>query len=564
MHTKEDAISETVSIILIILLMVMVAMIVYIILFGYAGLTDKSAFVALRGDAYITRSGNTTLALFHMQGDRLSLNASPASGYPPVQFTLQRPNSTTSEAVGLSPVISDTTWQPGDTVFIYQDGSGFKVTRNLTGRIAQNATLGPLTDMERGVWTVKVTDTKAKLLIATIPITVSGNGTGMVQYSPGLLGTYYNTQSWTSPLVTTIANQVHFADTSSGWASDMSNWPAGYIGKTDDFSVKYEGLIKIDAADDYTFYLTSDDGSYLDIDGTQIINNGGLHAPQMRQATVHLMPGYHPITVRMYENTGGAVVWLEYSALSAGARQIVTKLYHIPSTPPLADFTAIPRAGAAPLQVQFTDTSTDAQSWSWDFGDGLPGSAAKNPVHTYTTGGRFNVSLVATNSFGTATARKDQYIITGVFLPGLSASYYRNQIWTNPASLRTDTRIRFADPAGVSAGYPSDETGWPNSIVGRQEDFSVLWDGYLRVTEDNTYTFYLSSDDGSWLWVDEAMIVDNGGLHSPQTRTGSVHLIPGYHHIRVKMFENTGQAVAWLEYSSPGISRQFVADVWHM
>ncbi|MFA6225682.1 MAG: PA14 domain-containing protein [Methanoregula sp.] len=309
-------------------------------------------------------------------------------------------------------------------------------------------------------------------------------------------------------------------------------------------------------ADDYTFYLTSDDGSYLNIEGSRIVDNGGLHASQMKQATIHLLPGYHPITVTMYENTGEAVIWLEYSATSVGARQIVTKLYHIPSTPPVADFIAVPRAGIAPLVVQFTDASTDAQSWSWDFGDGMPDSTAKNPVHTYTTGGSFNVTLVTTNSFGTATAKKDKYITVGAFASGFLASYYRGQTWTDLAGTRTtDTSIHFTDQSG---------SDWPNDMVGRQENFSVLWDGYLMVTDDNTYTFYLTSDDGSWLWVDEAMIVDNGGLHSSQERTGSAHLTPGYHHIVVKMYENTGQAVARLEYSSPVLTRQYVTDVLHM
>ncbi|MDP3565118.1 MAG: PA14 domain-containing protein [Methanoregula sp.] len=563
MPKDEDAISESISIILIIFLMLVVAMIVYLMLFGYAGLVEKSAFIALRGTAYNTSSGAASLAIFHMQGERVSLNSSLGLGITPVQFTLKTPFNTT-EKVYLSPVITDTAWQSGDTAYIYQDGGGFWVTKNITRRVAQSGTLGPLVDLQRGVWTVQVIDTRAKVLIATIPIAVGGTGAAGIQYSPGLLGTYYNTQSWTSPLVTKITSQIRFADTSSGWASDVSNWPVGYIGKADSFSVKYEGLLKIDTEDDYTFYLTSDDGSYLDIDGSQIINNGGLHSPQMRQATVHLLPGFHPITARMFENTGGAVVWLEYSAPSVGARQIVTKLYHIVSTPPEADFTAVPRAGTAPLVVQFTDASVGAQSWSWDFGDGLPGSTARNPAHTYTSGGSFNVTLVTTNSFGSTISRKDNYITAGAFVPGLPAFYYRNQTWTSPASARTDTRIRFADPAGAGAGYPSDETGWPNSMVGRQEDFSVLWDGYLRVTDDNTYTFYLTSDDGSWLWIDEALVVDNGGLHSPRTRTGSVRLTPGYHHVVVKMFENTGQAVAWLEYSSPALARQFVADLWHM
>ncbi|MEI7856008.1 MAG: PA14 domain-containing protein [Methanomicrobiales archaeon] len=554
MPKNEDAISEAISVILIILLVMIAAIVVYIVLFGYAGISEKSAFVVLRGETYTTSSGNSSLSLFHMQGDRVNLNTSQGLGISPVRFTLDTPFNTT-ESVGYSPVIADTTWQSGDLVFIYHDDGGYWVTDSIDARIARNLALGQLKDMQAGIWTVKVIDAKANVLVATIPITVQGNGTESLQYSPGLLGTYYNTQSWTSPLVTNIASRVHFADASSGQATDVSNWPVGYIGKAESFSVKYDGLIKIDTADDYTFYLTSDDGSYLDIDGSRIIDNGGLHSSQMKQATVHLLPGYHPITVTMYENTGQAVIWLEYSAPSVGARQIVTKLYHIPSTPPLADFTAMPRAGTAPLVVQFTDASTDAQSWSWDFGDGYSGSG-KNPApHTYTTGGSFNVTLVTTNSFGTATSRKDNYITVGAFVPDFFASYYRGQTWTDLAGTRNDPSIHFTDQGG---------SAWPNDMVGRQEDFSVLWDGYLKVTGDNTYTFYLTSDDGSWLWVDEAMIVDNGGLHSSQERTGFVHLTPGYHHIVVKMYENTGQAVARLEYSSPALARQYVTDIWHM
>lgn len=550
---NEDALSESISVILIILLVLVAALAVFIILFGSASPTEKSAFVALRGEAYTTSTGNSTLSLLNMQGDPVSLNATRTQGISPVRFTLDTPFNTT-EPVGIYPLIADTTWQPGDTVFIYQDDGGYWATDNINTRIARNLTSGQIRDMQSGTWKVKVIDTKANLLIATIPITIRGNGSSM-QYSPGILGTYYNTQSWTSPLVTNIASQIHFADASSGQASDISNWPVGYIGKADSFSVKYEGLIRIDTADDYTFYLTSDDGSYMDIDGSRVVDNGGLHSAQMKQATVHLLPGYHPITVTMYENTGQAVIWLEYSSPSVGVRQIVTKLYHIPSTPPVADFTAMPRAGTAPLVVQFTDASADAQSWSWDFGDGAPGSTAKNPAHTYTNGGSFNVTLITTNSFGSATSRKDIYITIGSFVPGFSASYYRGQSWTDLAGTRTDAQIQFSDQGGST---------WPTDMVGRQEDFSVLWDGYLRVTTDTTYTFYLTSDDGSWLWADEAMIIDNGGLHSALERTGSIHLTPGYHHIVVKMYENTGQAVARLEYSSPALSRQYVADIWHM
>jgi PKD repeat protein len=47
----------------------------------------------------------------------------------------------------------------------------------------------------------------------------------------------------------------------------------------------------------------------------------------------------------------------------------------------------------------FTNTSTGATSYLWDFGDGIT-SADQNPVHTYVNEGFYTVSLTATNSNG--------------------------------------------------------------------------------------------------------------------------------------------------------------------
>ena len=58
-----------------------------------------------------------------------------------------------------------------------------------------------------------------------------------------------------------------------------------------------------------------------------------------------------------------------------------------------ASFRALPIAGSAPLDVQFTDTSDgDVTSWDWDFGDGNT-STAVNPNHIYTVNGTYSVTL---------------------------------------------------------------------------------------------------------------------------------------------------------------------------
>lgn len=77
---------------------------------------------------------------------------------------------------------------------------------------------------------------------------------------------------------------------------------------------------------------------------------------------------------------------------------------------PTANFTATPLVGAPPFEVDFTDTSTETPtSWYWDFGDGNT-STDQNPSHTYYSTGSFNVSLQATNAYGSDWENKTDHI----------------------------------------------------------------------------------------------------------------------------------------------------------
>jgi len=78
---------------------------------------------------------------------------------------------------------------------------------------------------------------------------------------------------------------------------------------------------------------------------------------------------------------------------------------------PVAGFTASPRSGNTPLSVTFSDAATGYPSlYSWTFGDGGTASIA-NPAHTYPTAGTYTVSQMVTNSDGTSTEIKTQYIL---------------------------------------------------------------------------------------------------------------------------------------------------------
>ncbi len=66
---------------------------------------------------------------------------------------------------------------------------------------------------------------------------------------------------------------------------------------------------------------------------------------------------------------------------------------------PVAAFSISPTSGKEPLNVAFTDQSTGATSWSWNFGDGSA-STEKNPKHTYSEAGNYTVVLTVNNENG--------------------------------------------------------------------------------------------------------------------------------------------------------------------
>ena len=76
----------------------------------------------------------------------------------------------------------------------------------------------------------------------------------------------------------------------------------------------------------------------------------------------------------------------------------------------IADFSASPTSGPAPLTVQFIDRSTGTiTARTWDFGDGETG-ASLNPTHIYRYPGTYNVVLTVTGPGGLDTKTRTDYI----------------------------------------------------------------------------------------------------------------------------------------------------------
>jgi PKD repeat protein len=78
--------------------------------------------------------------------------------------------------------------------------------------------------------------------------------------------------------------------------------------------------------------------------------------------------------------------------------------------PPVAGFTGSPTNGAAPLTVLFTNLSSGATGYSWDFGGGKT-STVVNPANTPTNAGSYTVRLTAIGAGGTNRLARTNYIV---------------------------------------------------------------------------------------------------------------------------------------------------------
>jgi PKD repeat protein len=152
-----------------------------------------------------------------------------------------------------------------------------------------------------------------------------------------------------------------------------------------------------------------------------------------------------------------------------------------PPPPVLPDFVAAPTNGLAPLTVNFTNLSTGATNYRWDFGDGHSSTNA-DPMNTYTNAGQFTVTLFATGAGGTNVLTRTNYIVAvapgrlvvspaildfGLIAP--DATVQASLVLSNAgASLLNGTATLTAGQFTIIAGTPFSlvGSGWTNLLIG--------------------------------------------------------------------------------------------------
>ncbi|WP_434587369.1 ricin-type beta-trefoil lectin domain protein [Streptomyces sp. A5-4] len=78
--------------------------------------------------------------------------------------------------------------------------------------------------------------------------------------------------------------------------------------------------------------------------------------------------------------------------------------------------------------------------------------------------------------------------------------------------------------------------------------------GNLNASAAGSYTFRLTSDDGSRLWIDDKLVISHDGLHGPEPKDGTIDLTAGHHGLRIEHFERAGGQQVTLAWQPPGTS----------
>lgn len=127
----------------------------------------------------------------------------------------------------------------------------------------------------------------------------------------GLRARYFSNRQWEGPpAFEEIVGTVDFS------------WERGETPLEPPFSIEFSGQIEIPDSGETFFYLASDDGSNLVIDGLVVVDNMGDHPEKIKSAPHRFEKGWHDIRIRFYDIGGAAVIRFWWKRPGGGQEKI--------------------------------------------------------------------------------------------------------------------------------------------------------------------------------------------------------------------------------------------------
>jgi autotransporter-associated beta strand protein len=160
-------------------------------------------------------------------------------------------------------------------------------------------------------------------------------------------------------------------------------------------------------------------------------------------------------------------------------------------------------------------------------------------------GGTLSVFQTGANTFSGSIQNSELVGSSTATGHGLRGYYYDNLDFTALKAVRDDATVNFSDLTSAAQ--------LPAAIYPNTNQVSVRWLGQVLTTTNGTYTFTTTCDDGSRLWVNGTLIVDNWILQGATAKSGTVTLAADTRYdIVMEFFNNAGGSSAKLSWTPPG------------
>ncbi len=120
---------------------------------------------------------------------------------------------------------------------------------------------------------------------------------------------------------------------------------------------------------------------------------------------------------------------------------------------------------------------------------------------------------------------------------GPAGRYYPNKTFEGPPAIVERSGNLFFDWARIAPLEPP---------------FSAEWSAKVHIAANGSYTFCTISDDASWVWLNDQLVVKNDGIHDLKKSCGAANLHAGDQSIRVRYVNYQGRSGMRLLWKPPG------------
>lgn len=332
----------------------------------------------------------------------------------------------------------------------------------------------------------------------------------------------------------------------------------------------------------YRFTTVTDDGVRLYVDNKLIIDQWFDMAGDVSTGDIYLTEGVHRVTMHYFEHTGFAKAKLDYTRFAGEPTYSGWKGEYFANT----DLSGNPVFVRNDPELKF----------DWGFGGRYPGvglngkaysvrwtrqirldagywrfwARVNDGVRIYVDGQKV---VDAWKEQGLTTVGGEISLAAGVHTvrveyfarkwfgrievgwergrapqpptpqPPTNITNWRGDYFTNPWLVGNPTLVRDDAAINFNWGAGSPAAGIP------ADNFSARWTRSVYFSA-GTYRFFVRSDDGTRLWVDSQLVVDQWRDQPATTMTGDIYLSAGQHTIRLEYYERAGLAEASLYWQA--------------